>query len=210
MSLFCQAGVAVGLSIVASQRFRGDIGDAIIMVIAMTTLVLEIVGPPFVKLAVKRAGEVGLNVTKEDLMQSYTVGEVVNRESPYFAEGATFAEILRTIGETDAMHYPVADGAGRLAGVITIQELKDGMAAQAIAEWLVAYDLMQPVPDTVTEGAPLAEAVARMREQGLEYLPVVAEQDGGRLVGMLELRAVDRMLSQEVLRRQRLADGHLG
>ncbi len=209
MSLFCQAGVAVGLSLVASQRFSGEIGSAIIMIIAVTTLIVELIGPPFVKLAVQRAGEVGLNVTKEELMASYTVGEAMDRDSPSFLEAVTLPEITRTIAETDAMHYPVVDAAGGLTGVIALQELKNGLAARGLADWLVASDLMGPVPDTVSQGSPLAEAVIKMREQGLDYLPVVAGDGDAKLVGMLELRAVDRMLSSEVLRRQQLADAQL-
>jgi len=209
MSLFCQAGVAVGLSLLASQRFSGQIGNAVVMVIAATTFFLEIIGPPFVKLAVTRAGEVGLNVTKEDLMRSYRVAEVVDRQCPSFPESATFTEITQTIAQTDGMHYPVVNADRRLVGVITIQELKNGLGAPGITDWLVASDLMQPVPDTIAQDAPLDEAVTRMREQGLEYLPVVAGAEDPRLVGVLELRAVDRLLSQEVLRRQRLADAQL-
>ena len=216
MSLFCQAGVALGLSIVASQRLQGlpgemaEIGNAIVMVIAVTTFVLEIVGPPCIRFAVRKAGEVGLDVTREDLVRSYTVGQVMYRDCPSFPAGTTFNEIIRTIAETDAMHYPVVDADRKLAGVITIQELKDGMGAQGMADLLVASDLMEPAPDTVAEDAPLAEAVTRMREQGLECMPVVAGADDPRLVGMLELRAVERMLSQEVVRRQQLADARAG
>ena len=66
---------------------------------------------------------------------------------------------------------------------------------------------MTPVPDTVAEQTPLIEAVTRMREQELECLPVVAGAEDPKLVGMLELRAVNRSISQEILRRHQLADG---
>ena len=45
-----------------------------------------------------------------------------------------------------------------------------------------------------------------MRELGLECLPVLAGKDNPRLAGMIELRAVIRQLSQEILRRHQLAD----
>jgi CBS domain-containing protein len=207
LCLFSQGGVAVGLSIVASQRFAGPNGAAIITIIAVTTFIVEILGPPFVKLAIQRAGEAGLNVTEEDLMGSYRVGDMVDRESPAFAENTTVASMLRTIAGTDATCYPVTNADKKLAGVIRLQELKESFGGEGLADWLVALDVMQPVPDTITEDAPLAEAVARMREQQLDYLPVVKTDDNSILVGMLELRAVNRALTQEVLRRQRLADG---
>ena len=207
LCLFSQGGVAVGLSIVASQRFGGEMGMAIIMIVTVTTFIVEILGPPFVKLAVKRAGEAGLNVTEDDLVQSYRVSDMVERSSPRFPADATLASILRTIAETDAMAYPVTDAGGKLVGLITIAELKKSFGSEGLTEWLVALDAMQPAPDTITEDAPLAEAIARMREQELEYLPVLAADGSGSLAGMLELRAVSRALAQEVLRRRRLAEG---
>ena len=61
-------------------------------------------------------------------------------------------------------------------------------------------------PGSIDSDAPLTEAVTRMREQDLECLPVLAGKDNPRVVGMIELRAVLRQLSQEILRRHQLAD----
>jgi Kef-type K+ transport system membrane component KefB len=207
LSLFSQGGVAVGLSILAAGTFSGQIGTAVVMIVALTTFFMELIGPPCVKLAVKKAGEVGLDVTEEDLMRSLTVGDMVERASPAFAQHTPLRSILKTIAETDAMSYPVTDGAGELAGVITIQNLKSSFASEGLSDWLVAFDLMQPVPDTIAENAPLAEAMAKMREQDLDCLAVVAGRGDRRLVGVLEQRAVGRALSQEILRRRQLADG---
>ena len=205
LCLFSQAGVAVGLSITASHRFAGEIGQAVIMIIALTTFLVQIIGPPCVKLAVQKAGEVGLNVTEEDLALSYTVGDMVNRNASRFAEGTPLANILATIARTEETAYGVVDDAGKLCGVITLQTLKQSFAAAGLTDWLVAFDLMQPAPDTIALDAPLQEAITRMKEQDLEYLPVVTRQKDHELVGMLEMRAVSRSLSQEIVRRRGLA-----
>jgi len=207
LCLFCQGGVAVGLSIVAAQRFPGEIGNAIIMIIALTTFVVELLGSVCVKVAIKRAGEAGLNVTEEDLLATRKVSDVMDRTSPAFGEAATMETILRTIAETDALSYPVTDEGGRLTGIISIGGLKQGFGAEGLSQWLLADDLKQPVPDTAREDEPLADAVERMREQDLDCLPVVAGIDGGRLVGLLELRAVNREISREIIRRREKADG---
>ena len=209
LCLLCQGGVAVGLAILASKRFVGkteDIGVAIIAIVTMSTLIAELLGPSCVKLAVKKAGEVGLNVTEEDLVESYRVGDMVDKSCPIFHAETPLAVVLKTIAETDVMAYPVVSDDGMLAGVVTIQELKMSFGGEGLAQWLVAYDLMQPAPDTVTEDTPLAEAMTRMREQDLDYLPVLATEDDPHLVGMLELRAVTRSISHEILRRHELAD----
>ncbi len=217
MCLFCQGGVAVGLGLIASAGFASadpraglQIGSAIMLIIAVTTFVVEIVGPPFVKLAVKKAGEVGLNVTEEDLIASYRAADVMDRSSPSFKEGTTLVEILATIADSDANAFPITSADGQLTGVITIHEFKQSFRFQEMGNWLVAADLMQPVPDTVAEDTSLADAIALMRSQQLEFLPVVRADDKTRLAGMLVLRAVNRALSAEILRRRDLAASNEG
>ena len=63
-ALFSQAGVAIGLALDIYQNFRHYgaagtyIGNTIINVIAATTFIVQIIGPPSVKYGITRAGEV--------------------------------------------------------------------------------------------------------------------------------------------------------
>ncbi len=72
LGLLSQAGVAVGLALSASSRFSayGEEGQAlghlVINVITATTFVVQIVGPIFVKVAIKRAGEIGRAILEHD------------------------------------------------------------------------------------------------------------------------------------------------
>ena len=96
--------------------------------------------------------------------------------------------------------------AGKLVGLISLQALRQSLAEEGLSGMLVAYDLMSPVPDTAAADEPLAEALAKMRDQDLECLAVVAGKDAPTLVGVLDARAVRRRLAQEVLRRQQKAE----
>jgi len=213
LCLFCQGGVAVGLAILASARFAGlqvhgiQVGSAIMLIVAVTTLVVEVLGPPAVKFAITKAGEVGLNVTEADLIASYTTGDVMDTQSPTFAADATLGNILGVIALADANAFPVINGEGRLVGVITIQELKQSFSAAGLGDFLVAADLMQPPPEAVTAATPLADALDLMHSQDMDALPVVAAADDPHLVGLIEERTVNRRISEELLRRHRLADG---
>jgi len=215
--LFCQGGVAVGLALLAAERFGevaliGEItmGAGIIMIITASTFIVELLGPSCVRYAVTKAGEAGLDVTEEDLMASYTVGDMVDRSAPSFSQSAPLSLVLKTIADTNALTYPVMDDENKLIGVITLSDLKQSFGSEGLTAWLVAFDLMEPVPETLTERMPLAEAVERMRQQDLESLPVLSAEpagQGGHLVGVLELRQVNRRLSQEILHRRQQADG---
>jgi Kef-type K+ transport system membrane component KefB len=64
--LLSQAGVAIGLALASASRFSklGDegaaLGSLVINVITATTFLVQIIGPIFVKFAIKRAGEIGM------------------------------------------------------------------------------------------------------------------------------------------------------
>ncbi|MCK5736027.1 MAG: cation:proton antiporter, partial [Spirochaetaceae bacterium] len=81
-SLLSQAGVAIGLSIIAGQVFIGPLGDTIVMVVTATTFVVQLLGPPLVKFAVTRAGEVGLNITEEDLIRRSRASDIADKDIP--------------------------------------------------------------------------------------------------------------------------------
>ncbi|NOZ22312.1 MAG: CBS domain-containing protein [Planctomycetes bacterium] len=213
LCLFGQAGVAIGLAIVASIKFShltigGTImGDAIIMIATATTLIVQLIGPPCVKVAVTKAGEVGLNVTEESLIESYTAGDAMDASAPTFHPDATVASILKVISKTDAMSFPVVNEKKQIIGMITMEALKHCLgASQNVEEWLVAFDVMAPAPEPVHKSTPLPDAIAHMKSQSRDSLPVVSEGDSAQYLGLLELRAVNRMISREVLRRLKLAD----
>jgi CBS domain-containing protein len=204
LCLFSQAGVAVGLSILASHRFPGDIGNAIIMIVGITTFLVQVIGPPCVRQAARRSGEAGMNVTEEDLMASYRVGDIVSEAAPRFTPDTPVEVLLQTMAETNESAYGVVDKEGTLMGVISIEELRRTFMSRDLARFLVAEDMMQPYAETVTEDTPVGEAVRRMRELGVDSLSVTSREDG-KLIGVLGKQAIDRAVAQELKRREQLS-----
>ncbi len=209
LCLFSQAGVAVGLAILSSRSFSGDndfMATLIVTIVTATTFLVQLIGPPSVKLAVQRAGEVGLNVTEADLARTYRVAQAMEAGAPTFAEATPVAQILPVIAHSEATSYPVTNRQGRLVGLITLAELKNSFAGEGLSEWLVAQDVMRPAPDTARSDEVLIDVMDRMKTQGLESVPVVQAANGQKLAGLLELRAVNHRLATEILRRRQIAD----
>jgi CBS domain-containing protein len=204
--LLPQAGVAIGLAILAGQQFNAKLGHTIIMVVMTATFLMEILGPMFVKLGVKKAGEVGMNVTEEDLIKTYTVGDIMNTQPTSIAQDLPLQEILEIFSISDSVYYPVIDSQSQTVGIITIADIKEMFANRDVAGWLLACDVAEPVLDKTTPKKPLEEAMERMRRYDLETMPVVAGEDNNKLVGVLDYRMVNRKISAEVLRRRKATD----
>ena len=204
--LFSQAGVAVGLSILASERFGGSIGQAIILIVTSTTFLVQIIGPPLVKLGVKKAHEIGMNITEEDLVKSYSVSDVMDAEPAPFRENTPINEIIKVFGRTSSFYYPVLDKNDNVTGAITVDSLRNTFANQELTGWLVALDIAEPVIAKVTQQTPLSEAFETANRLDIEYLAVVSSENEDKFEGVLNCRAVRRQLSADVLSRQQLAD----
>jgi CBS domain-containing protein len=208
LCLLSQAGVAIGLAIISSRLFQGEFGHAIIAIVMASTFVVEIFGPMFVKLGVKKAGEVGMNVTEEDLIKTYKVADVMDTSPTSIPQDMPLPQILEVFSTSDSLYYPVIDAQSRIKGVITIADIKEMFASRDVAAWLLACDVAEPVLDKTTPNTPLEEAFDQMRRYDIESIPVVvADDSSNRLVGVLDYRKVNRKISAEVLHRQKTADG---
>jgi len=211
LCLFSQAGVAVGLSILASQRFSSTIGDEIVIIIATTTFLVQIIGPPSVKVGVAKAGEIGLGMDENDLIRSYKVSDVMEAAPAVVHLRDGVEKILSVMsGDVHYLYYPVVDEAMHLKGVIGLDAVKPVLAEPETVRGLVlALDIMSPVRDIVTPDEPLHDAMSIMRETKAEFLPVVDKADERRLVGFIDARVLNRFLSSEILRRRRAAGGEM-
>jgi Kef-type K+ transport system membrane component KefB len=205
--LLPQAGVAIGLAILASQQLGEQYSDLIIMVTMTGTFLMEIFGPMMVKVGVKKAGEVGLNITEEDLIKTYQVKDVMDANPVTIGQDTPLQGILEIFSKTDMVCYPVIDNDRRIVGVITVSGIKEMFASQDVAGWLLACDVAEPVKDKTFPAEPLEDVIDRMRHYSLETMPVISPRDQDKLVGMLDLPRTMRRVSAEVLHRRQRADG---
>ena len=131
----------------------------------------------------------------------------MDAQAPAFPAQARVADVFQSIPDCDALSFCVLDDARSVIGIVTMDELKQCLADPAMAGWVVVFDLMRPAPDKLLPAARLPDAMRHMQETGLECLPVVTDDDDATYVGMIEMQAVMRQVTQEVLRRRSVADG---
>ena len=199
--LFSQAGVAIGLAIFATHRFHYETAQSIILVITATTFLVQIIGPPSVRFAVIRAGEVGKDVSEEDLLASYRVSEIMDSKPPVFKRDSSLKQVLQTAAESEFLHYPVVDEASHPIGVISFLEIKQVFMTGGLESLVLACDLMTDILAVTVPEARLIDALEKMKEVEVEVLPVVSADKDRRLVGMIEERRIRQVISKEIFRR---------
>jgi len=204
LCLFSQAGVAIGLSILASHYFPGYIGSAVIIIITATAFILEIIGPPFVKFAVTKAGEVGMNITEDDFVRNLKVEEIMDKTPPLIYKNMPLAQILTIFSESPNLYYPVVDTSKKLLGIITVDNIKNTFMATSLSDLLLAVDVMEPAVASVTSKSSISELKGILAKYNLEYLPVVTQEN--EVIGFIERRMVYKVISTKVMELQRQVD----
>ncbi len=204
MCLFCQAGVAIGLSILAAHLFPGEIGNAVVIIVTAAVFILEIIGPPLVKIAVTKAGEVGLNITEEDLIEKTKAADMMDTNPPLIYEGMQLTDILKIFSESANLYYPVINKNKELCGIITVDGIKQTLMERDLSSGLIlAADLMEPVVATINPEVSMPEVKELLERNNLEYLPVVTEEN--RITGFIERRMLDKFISRRIIELQKQA-----
>jgi Kef-type K+ transport system membrane component KefB/predicted transcriptional regulator len=211
LGLFAQGGVAVGLSIMASQHLGGmriglgslSLGDLVIATVTATTLIVQVVGPPMVKLAVRLAGEIGRNVTEEDVVSAFRVRDVMDHEALPIHETDRIEDLLRLFAGSDRQAYPVVDNGMQVRGILTFENLREVLPNRDCWDWLVASDLMQSAAECVVASSGLHDAQRLMHDLQVQEIPVIRSASDRAPVGLLDARTIRRRVHEELIRRQR-------
>ncbi|WFB35147.1 cation:proton antiporter [Kiritimatiellota bacterium B12222] len=208
LGLFAQGGVAVGLSMMAGQHLSGvevldglDLGTVVVSAVTATTLLVQLIGPASVKWAITKTGEIGRNVTEEDIIKELKVADVMHTDPATIREGDLLTEVFNKFSNHDQLCFPVVNNDGACIGVISIDSLKSLFVEQEIWSWMLAGDVMVPIKDIVSVDAPLAEAMETMTQ--MEAEETILRNPQSRLpVGIFDLRSAKRSVSKKLLQRQ--------
>jgi CBS domain-containing protein len=201
--LLSQAGVAVGLSIVAGETFQGPLGSIIVMVVTSSTFVVQILGPPFVRYAVDHAGEIGLNITEEDLLKQSKAEDMMH-PAPAIRENQSVTDVLAHFSRYDNLVYPVVDASEKLMGVITIDLLKDTFMASQLSGFLLAHDISVTVPCSCHPDTPAEDVYMLMKKHNLDYIPVLDKEN--HALGVVEKRIAQKLFSLKIMKLRQKAE----
>ncbi|MCA9532010.1 MAG: chloride channel protein [Myxococcales bacterium] len=121
-----------------------------------------------------------------DVLKEIRAGDVVvpNRELVRFQRNTPASEVIAAMARSDWQDaFPVLDGDGSLAGIISAEVLRVLSADPTLNEFALADDMMT-APVSVRIGADLHQVLDVMLQHGMREVLVV--DDSGRIVGVLD------------------------
>ena len=193
---------------VTGVREYGLILPLMLAAVVATLLTERLSADSVYTMALSRRGIPRTRTGEVDVLDTVQVGEVMAPPQVVVGLHTPLAEVQAELDRHRSHGVPVVDAAGGLAGIVTVTDI---LSAGGSHTALVS-DVMTARPITATPGTRVSEAMARMASLGVGRLPVVAEDDPSRLVGLFRredaVRAYHRALGSQTdhaLQRARLA-----
>ena len=209
LGLFCQGGVAIGLSIMAGGKLGnvslvGDLslGDAIIYAVTATTLIVQVIGPPMVKYAAMASGEAGRNVTEEDVIAQMDVLAVMESGIDPLLESMSLEDAISRFSKDDFLVYPVVGKDGTICGMVSLSSMKEVIADHDAWKWLVVQDVMEACTMTTNTATKVDELLVDLDDMNLDQVPVVDSVNELLPVGMVRRAHIRKRVAEELLRQQ--------
>jgi CBS domain-containing protein len=185
-----------------------------------TVVFFEIIGPLFVRQAVMACGEVpldkaihhtpttpllalrrmwnrllaavGFDPWHARSSADVTVADLMRKNYEFIAASAKFDELVVLLEKSHDNVFPVTTATGELYGVIDYQDLRNAVFDPHLGQLVCAADLARPANAVLPQDAALQEAWEAVKSSSYDFLPVVSESDGKKLVGVVARRDLFR------------------
>jgi CIC family chloride channel protein len=127
-----------------------------------------------------------------DILQAIHVRHLLDRVRPVttIPQTMTFAEFKTYFAQTEQHYFPVVDVAGGLAGIFSVNDVRGVLFSPEIDPLVVMKDIGTSEIISTTPSEDLNTVMKKFTVKNIDSLPVVADEDPRRLIGMLNRREV--------------------
>ncbi len=127
-----------------------------------------------------------------DVLQSYKVRDVLHmiKKVQLVPQEMPFIEFRHYFSTTTQHYFPVMDSQGRMVSIFSINDVRGVLFSPEIEHLVVMKDIGTSQIIAATPSEDLNSVLKKFTTKNLDGLPVVEEDDHGRLLGMLNRREV--------------------
>jgi len=113
-------------------------------------------------------------------------------------EDMSFEEFVKFFMQTEQHYFPVVDREGRLVGIFSVNDVRPYLEDQNLWKLLVVKDIARRDVITTSPSEDIHTALQKFTIRNIDQLPVVADDDPGKFLGMLSRREVIRFYNQKL------------
>jgi len=125
------------------------------------------------------------------MLERILVQEALHRQPiTLIPETMPFGELVRTVSRSGESHFPVVDAAGRMTGIVSINDIRTVLFENDVDHVIIAKDVATPGVVSVFRDDTLQQALEKMAGIGADEIPVVDRQKPDAIVDMISKRDI--------------------
>ncbi len=127
-----------------------------------------------------------------DILEGIKVGDLARkgRKATMIPKGMTLPDILNRIASAKTAYYPVVDAAGLMTGIFSINDIRRILNEDIPPTLVIANDIATRHVITASPEEHLTSVMKKLTERNLEEIPVVDDQEPGKVLYMLSRRTL--------------------
>ncbi len=133
------------------------------------------------------------------ILSSIKVKDVMNDQYVTIPHNTPLHQLLHIFEETRDDHFPVIDSNGNLLGTISFQDLRYIATSTGLDTLVIAADIVHKHPAHVSPEDTLDEALKKIAARDIDVVPVVADDDEEKLLGLLDKSAIYSAYNRRVI-----------
>ncbi|NMC79437.1 MAG: CBS domain-containing protein, partial [Chloroflexi bacterium] len=136
-----------------------------------------------------------------DVMQGITVGEAMSRTLNTVSPHLSLPDLVELFSHTHFHSYPVVNEENELLGIVTIQDLDRAIGTGEIKDKTVADIATTTKLLVAYPNEPMWKALNRMGSLNVGVLPVIAEENSKKMVGVIRRTDIIRAYRSAIVKR---------
>ncbi|MBP2677629.1 MAG: Cl-channel voltage-gated family protein [Deltaproteobacteria bacterium] len=105
-------------------------------------------------------------------------------------ETMPFGDLVRTVSRSGDSHFPVVDPAGRIIGIVSVNDIRSVLFENDVDQVIIAKDVATRGVVSVFRDDTLQQALEKMAAIGVDELPVVDREKPDEIVAMISKRDI--------------------
>lgn len=164
---------------------------------AVSTILVQVVmkGSLFTRPLIKKGVFFG---EKRGVLRRMRVREVLHTDFLSVKPETKLRELLAMLPSSKQYAYPVLDSEKRLVGIVSLQDFQSAVFEEGISDVVVVGDIMTRDVLTVTPEQSLEDALLKIGDANIEYLPVLASADSREVTGLVSRRDILACYNREL------------
>ena len=135
-----------------------------------------------------------------DILQSIHVNDLMHLVKPVqmIPQNMPFLDFKAFFSTTKQHYFPVMDEEKRLTGIFSSTDIREVLFSQEIEHLVVVSDICTSEIIVTAPSEDLNSVLNKFTVKNIDSLPVVADEDHGFLIGMLNRREVIRVYNERI------------